>query len=53
MLVKLSERKEKYRQWKQGDMSWEKYRDAVWTYRERIRKAKMQMELNLVKSMKN
>jgi len=53
LLVKLSERKEKYRQWKQGDMSWEKYRDAVWTYREWIRKAKMQMELNLARDVKN
>jgi len=45
-MVKAGEKKGKYRQWKQGRITWEEYRDAVWTCRDGIRKAKAQMELN-------
>jgi len=44
-LVKLREKKDIYRQWKQGHAAWEEYRDAVWTRRDGIRKAKVQTEL--------
>jgi len=33
--------------------TWEEYRDAVWTCRDGIRKAKLQMEMNLAKDAKN
>ncbi len=38
-----------YRRWKQGCVSWEGYRAVVRVCRDRIRKAKAQMELNLVR----
>ena len=42
-----------YKLWKQGHVTWEEYRDAVRTCRRRIRKAKAQIELNLVRDVKN
>lgn len=33
-------------------MAWEEYRGAIWMCRNGIRKAKAQMELNLVRDMK-
>ena len=42
-----------YKLWKQGRVTWEEYRDAVRTYRRRIRKAKAQVELNLTRDVKN
>ena len=39
--------------WKQGRVTWEEYRDAVWTCRRRIRKTKAQVELNLARDVKN
>lgn len=34
------EEKKKYRQWKQGWVAWEEYRNAIWAYSGGIRKAK-------------
>jgi len=42
-----------HRQWKQGHAAWEVYRDAVWLFRDGIKKAKAQMELSLAKDAKN
>ena len=42
-----------YRKWKQGCVSWEEYRAVVCVCRDRIRKAKAQMELNLVGDVKD
>ena len=42
-----------YKLWKQGRVTWEEYRDAVRTCRRRIRKAKVQVELNLARDVKN
>ena len=42
-----------YRKWKQGCVSWEEYRAVVHVCRDRIRKAKVQMELNLVRDVKD
>ena len=42
-----------YRKWKQGCVAWEEYRDAVRMCRNKIRKAKGQIELNLVRDVKN
>lgn len=48
LLVKLREKREKYRQWKEACVAWEEYRDSVQTWRDGSRKAKVQMELNMV-----
>ena len=42
-----------YRKWKQGCVGWEEYRAAVRGCRDRIRKAMAQMELNLVRDVKD
>jgi len=41
-----------YRKWKQGCIAWEEYRDVGQMCRNRIRKAKAQMELNVVRDVK-
>ena len=46
-------KKAAYKLWKQERVIWEEYRDAVWTCRRRIRKAKVQVELNLERDVKN
>ena len=40
------EKRETYRKWKQGCIAWEEYRDVVRMCRDKMRKAKAQMELN-------
>ncbi|KFW02563.1 hypothetical protein N327_13593, partial [Fulmarus glacialis] len=50
---KLKGKKEMHRQWKQGQVSWEEYRDAVQLCRDRVRKAKAWLELNLARNAKN
>ena len=49
----LREKKEMYRKWKKGCVSWEEYRTVVHVCRDRIRKAKAQMELNLERDVKD
>ena len=51
--LKLREKREMYRKWKQGSVSWEEYRAVVCVCRDRSRKAKAQMELNLAKDVKD
>ena len=51
--LKLSEKREMYRKWKQGCVAWEEYKDVVCMGRCKIRKAKAQMELNLVRDVKD
>ncbi|XP_068520926.1 uncharacterized protein [Anas acuta] len=53
LLVKLRQKKELHRQWKRGRVLWEEYRNAVWTCRDGIRKAKALTELNLARDAKN
>jgi len=53
LLGTLRVKKGAYKLWKQGRVTWEEYRDAVRTCRHRIRKAKVQVEQNLVRDMKN
>ncbi|PKU48851.1 dynein heavy chain axonemal-like [Limosa lapponica baueri] len=54
LLVKLKGKKEMQRQWKQGQVSsWEEYRDAAQLCRNGVRKAKVQLELNLATDAKN
>ncbi|KFQ80702.1 hypothetical protein N335_02418, partial [Phaethon lepturus] len=52
-LVKLKGEKEMPRQWKQGQVSWEEYRDAAWLCRVGVRMANVQLELNLARDAKN
>ncbi|KFQ61370.1 hypothetical protein N334_04214, partial [Pelecanus crispus] len=53
MLVKLKSKRELPRQWKQGQVSWDEYREAARLCREGVRKAKVQLELNLARDVKN
>jgi len=46
-------KQEMHRQWKQGQVSWEEYRDAAQLCRDGIRKAKAQLELNVARDAKN
>ena len=51
--LKLREKREMYRKWKQGCVSWKEYRAVVRVCRDGIRKAKAQMELNLARDVKD
>ena len=51
--LKLRESREMYRKRKQGCVYWEKYRAVVCVCRDRIRTAKAQMELNVVREVKD
>jgi len=53
LLVKLKSKRELHRQWKQGQVYWEEYRDAVWLCRDEVRRAKARLELNLTRNAKN
>lgn len=53
LLVKMRDKKQTCRQWKQGGVAWEEHRGAVWMCREGIKKAKVHIELNLVRGVKN
>ncbi|KFQ69267.1 hypothetical protein N335_01811, partial [Phaethon lepturus] len=53
LLVKLKGKKEMHRQWKQGQVSWEEYRDAAQLCRHGVRKTKVQLELHLARDAKN
>jgi len=53
LLGKLRAKKGAYKLWKQGYVTWEEYRDAVWTGRCGFRKDKVQAELNLARNVKN
>jgi len=44
---------ERHRQWKQECVAQEEYKDAIWTHKGRIMKAKVQIKLNLVGDVKN
>jgi len=41
-----------HKQWKQGQVTWEEYKDAARLCRDRVRKAKIQLELDLAKGTK-
>ena len=42
-----------HRQWKQGQVTWEEYKDAARLSRDGVRKAKGQLEWELANSAKN
>ena len=41
-----------HKQWKQGQVTWEEYRDAARLCRDGVRKAKAQLELDLARDTK-
>jgi len=41
-----------HRQWKQGQVSWEEYKEVARLCRDGVRKTKAQLELNLARSAK-
>ena len=53
LLGKLKAKKGAYKLWKQWHVTWEEYKDAVWTYRRATRKTKAQAELNFARDVKN
>jgi len=53
LLIKLKGKKEVYWQWKQGQVSWEEYRDIAQFCKDGDRKAKEQVELNLARDANN
>lgn len=50
-MVKVKGMKEIHSQWRQREVTWEEYRDAVWLIR--VRKAKVQLQMNLVRGAKS
>jgi len=44
---------ELHRQWMQGQVCWEEYRNAARLCRDEVRRAKVQLELNLARDAKN
>jgi len=42
-----------HRLWKQGRVSWEEYRDATQLCRDGVRKAKVWLEQNFARNVKN
>ncbi|KFU97058.1 hypothetical protein N339_06908, partial [Pterocles gutturalis] len=51
--LKLKGKKKMHKQRKQGQVSWEEYRDTAWLCRDGVRKAKAQLELNMARDAKN
>jgi len=52
LLAKLKHKKEADREWKQGQVAWEEYREIVRTARDQVRKAKAPTTLNLARDIK-
>ncbi|GAB0176419.1 mitochondrial enolase superfamily member 1 [Grus japonensis] len=50
--VKFKHKKEAYREWKQGQVAWEEYREIVRAARDQVRKAEALIELNLARDVK-
>ncbi|GAB0182061.1 mitochondrial enolase superfamily member 1 [Grus japonensis] len=53
LLDKVKQKKEAYREWKQGQVAWEEYRETVRAARAQVRKAKALTELNLARDIKD
>ncbi|PKU46847.1 hypothetical protein llap_2820 [Limosa lapponica baueri] len=51
--VKLKSKKEMQKEWKEGQVSWEEYWDAARLCRDGVRKAKVQLGLNLARDAKS
>jgi len=53
LLDKLRHKKEAYIGWKQGQVTWEEYREIVRAARDQVRKSKALIELNLARDVKS
>jgi len=53
LLANLKWKRKVYRMWKEGQTTWEEYRNIVRVCREATRKVKVHMELNLAKDVKH
>jgi len=53
LLDKLQHKKKAYTGWKQGQVSWEEYREIVQVARDQVWKAKALIELNLARDVKD
>ena len=53
LLVKLKGKRELHRQWKQGHISREEYRDSAQLCRDKVRRTKVRLELNSARNAKN
>ncbi|KFV07293.1 hypothetical protein N339_07034, partial [Pterocles gutturalis] len=51
--LKLKGKKKVHKQWKQGQVSWEEYRDTAQLCRDGVRKTMTQLDLNLMRDAKN
>ena len=52
LLAKIKHKKEAYRGWKQGQVTWVEYRNTVQMSRDEVRKAEAQMKLSLARDIK-
>ena len=52
LLNKLKQKKKAYREWKQGQIALEEYRETVRAARGQVRKARALLELNLARGIK-
>jgi len=52
LLVKLKGNRELHREWKQGQVSWEEYRDVTRFCRDEFRRPKVQLDLNMARDAK-
>ncbi|GAB0185862.1 mitochondrial enolase superfamily member 1 [Grus japonensis] len=53
LLGKVKQKKEAYREWKQGQVAWEKYRETVRAAGDQVRKAKALIEISLARDVKD
>jgi len=53
LLAELKWKRKVYRMWKEGQATWEKYRNIVRACKEAMRKAKANLELNLARDDKD
>lgn len=51
-LTELKHKKDTHKRWKQGQATWEEYKDIVHTCMNGVRKAKAQLELKLAREVK-
>lgn len=51
LLIELKHKKVVYEKWKQGQMTQEEHRVAVWSCSSRVKKAKAHPELNLARNV--
>ncbi|GAB0179591.1 hypothetical protein GRJ2_000424400 [Grus japonensis] len=53
LLGKVKQKKEAYRGWKQGQVTWEEHRETVRAARDQVRKAKALTEISLAREVKD